>query len=96
MAEIGSGIVEAREAFSVDLPTGTCVVHPHDRFYSDDPIVRGREHLFGVITVRRSVPDPVTATETATAAPGERRATPPAGRRGASGGPAAGKDTTRA
>jgi hypothetical protein len=95
MAETGSGIVEAREAFSVDLPTGTCVVHAHDRFYSDDPVVRGREHLFGLVTVRRSVPDPVTATETATAAPGERRAAP-LGRKGASGGAAAGKDVTRA
>lgn len=90
-------IVEALEAFSVDLPTGPCNVSAGERFYADDPIVRGREHLFGAVTVRRSAPAPVTATtETATAGPGERRTGPVGGRSAKSGGAAAGKDITRA
>lgn len=96
MADTDTGIVEALEAFSVDLPTGPCSVGYRDRFYASDPIVRGREHLFGPVSVRRSVPVPVSAstTETATAGPGERRSV--SGRKGASGGVAAGKDITRA
>lgn len=94
MADTDTGIVEALEAFSVDLPTGPCSVAHRDRFYADDPIVRGREHLFGPVSVRRSVPVSASTTETATAGPGERRSV--SGRRGAGGGVAAGKDTTRA
>lgn len=98
MADIDTGIVEALEAFSVDLPTGPCPVSYRDRFYADDPIVRGREHLFGPITVRRSVPVPMTAstTETATAGPGERRSSPLAGRPARTAGRSGGKDTDRA
>ena len=91
-------IVEAREPFSVNLPDGTPVtVGRGDRFYADDPVVAGREHLFGELTVRTSRPagpGTAAAAETASAAPGERRTVtrPPAGKRAESPppGPAAG------
>lgn len=71
-------MVEALDAFSVTLSDGTPFVVRHgDRFWSDDPIVKGRNTLFGEVTVRstRPVAPPSTAAvETATAAPGARRA----------------------
>jgi hypothetical protein len=77
-------IVEAREAFAVTLPNGTpLTVGQGDRFYADDPIVKGREKLFGELKVRSSVPPRPTTqdSETASAGPGSRRAVsrPPAG-----------------
>lgn len=72
-------IVEAREPFSVTLPNGTpFMVARGDRFYSDDPLVKGRENLFGELKVRSTQQQDNRSTETATAAPGERRTvTPP-------------------
>lgn len=65
-------IVEAKEPFSVTLRDSTPFnVSRGDRFYSDDPVVKGREHMFGDLQVRSSQPNP--ANETASAAPGERR-----------------------
>lgn len=68
-------IVEALEPFSADIdgvPVGVC---KGDKFYDDDPVVRDRRHLFGEVTVRstRTRPPSMSAVETATAAPGERR-----------------------
>jgi hypothetical protein len=56
------------------------VVHAGDLIEETDPIVRGREHLFGEIAdhVTRSRP-PV---EQATAEPGERRSVRPSAGRG--------------
>lgn len=69
-------IMEAAESFSVYLKDGTpFVVVTGERFWSDDPIVEGREHLFGELSVRSSRPArPASrAVETASAAPGSRR-----------------------
>lgn len=70
-------ILEASEPFSVTLQDGTPYsVATGDRFYSDDPVVRGREKLFGELQVRSSRPTrPVSspAVETASADPGEKR-----------------------
>ncbi len=48
-------ILQAQEAFTVPGPTD---VAKGDLFNSDDPIVKGREHLFAPIaaTVRATVP----------------------------------------
>lgn len=72
-------IVRAREPFSVPLPSGVPLsVSTGDLFYANDPIMAGREHLFGAVAVRESGtygrPTPVVDTETADAAPGTRRA----------------------
>lgn len=68
-------IVEAAEPFSVTLKDGTPFsVARGDLFYSDDPVVKGRELLFGEVNVRSSRPYRATsAAETATAGPGEKR-----------------------
>lgn len=68
-------IVEALESFSVDIDGVPFTVNRFDKFPSDDPVTRGRAHLFGEVTVRRSRQParPAAAVETATAAPGERR-----------------------
>lgn len=70
-------VVEAAQPFSATLPDGTpLAVAQGDRFYSDDPAVLGREHLFGELQVRSSQPSrrsAVADTETASAAPGTRR-----------------------
>lgn len=74
-------IVQARESFAIYLADGRPFsVNAGDRFYSDDPAVKGREQLFGELTVRTSVPPQskgapasARAEETATAAPGSRR-----------------------
>jgi hypothetical protein len=78
-------LVQAREAFEAALPDGRHVgVHPGDLFEQSDPILKGREHLFGAVRVRSSGPRHAAAqsrhepaaghTETASAAPGSRRA----------------------
>jgi hypothetical protein len=73
-------IVEAKEPFSVTLPDGRpFVVARGDRFYADDPVVRGREHLFGEITVRRS--SPIGAPESGRPEPSETADAPPGTRR---------------
>jgi hypothetical protein len=76
-------IMEATTSFAVYLEDGTPFsVVTGDRFYSDDPVLVGREQLFGEITVRTSRPRPnpqpgpppaAGDPETATAAPGARR-----------------------
>jgi hypothetical protein len=67
-------IVQATEHFSVQLGRIPAVVSPGDLYYADDPVVKGREHLFQTVEVRRSVTAKTSrATETATAAPGEKR-----------------------
>lgn len=68
-------IVEALEAFSTDVDGVPVGVSRGDKFYDDDPVVRDRRHLFGEVTVRstRARPASMSAVETATAAPGERR-----------------------
>jgi hypothetical protein len=72
-------IVRAREPFDVTLANGVPVgVRTGDLFSADDPIVKGREHLFGEVTVRSSLDYGRSRvdvdTETADAAPGTRRA----------------------
>jgi hypothetical protein len=74
-------IVQARESFAVYLTDGRPFsVVTGDTFYSDDPVVKGREQLFGELTVRTSQgpshkppPAPARAAETADAAPVQRR-----------------------
>lgn len=67
-------ILEARESFSLDLASGAPLgVSKGDRYYSDDPIVQGRESLFTELSVKSSGPPSSHSTETATAGPGERR-----------------------
>lgn len=72
-------ILRANQPFSVSLPNGVPVnVNTGDLWAADDPIVSGREALFGPVEVRQSS-DYGRArmdvdTETADAAPGSRRA----------------------
>jgi hypothetical protein len=83
MAEIK--IVQALESFSVDLDGAPFSVQAGDSFLASDPVVKGREGLFGEVSLRSSgAPRRATAvaTETATAAPGERRTPSRAVRKG--------------
>lgn len=80
MAEVGRAILQAAESFSIHLPDGTpFVVVAGDRFYADDQVVKGREHLFGELAVRSSAPQrsrgtrTAAAVETADATPGKAR-----------------------
>jgi len=69
-------IVEALESFSADVDGVPVSVSHRDRFYDDDPVVIGRRHLFGEVTVRSTrarKPASAVAVEVATAGPGERR-----------------------
>jgi hypothetical protein len=73
-------IVQARESFAIYLTDGRpFAVVAGDRFYSDDPVVKGRAHLFGEVSVRTSVSPQVKGTaaagaaETADAPPAQRR-----------------------
>lgn len=73
-------IVEARESFSVHLDGRPVIVVAGQMWWSDDKIVKGREHLFGELTVHSSGPvahrgtkPPAGDPETADAAPGARR-----------------------
>lgn len=73
-------IVQARESFAVYLTDGRPFsVVAGDKFYSDDPVVKGREQMFGELTVRASSPPQskgpaaARAVETADAAPAQRR-----------------------
>lgn len=74
-------IVQARESFAIYLTDGRPFsVVAGDRFYSDDPVVKGREQLFGELTVRtsgsvqhRPAAPAARATETADAPPAARR-----------------------
>lgn len=83
-------IVEARESFAVYLAGQPVTVVAGDRFYANDPVVQGREALFGPLHVRTSAPPrspgsrTAEAVETADAAPGIRRATRRAGKGGSS------------
>lgn len=68
-------IVQARSAFATTVAGHTVMVSAGDVYYSDDPLVKGREGLFGELEVKSSRPAPSTATasETTSAAPGSRR-----------------------
>jgi|SRR5262245_9422462 len=70
-------IVSAREPFSADVQGVPVSVGVGDLYYADDPVVKGRESLFGAVTVRRTlVPQregSPAGDETADAAPGTRR-----------------------
>jgi hypothetical protein len=72
-------IVEAREAFAVYIDGVPVSVAAGDRFYTDDPVVKGREQLFGELSVRTSKPPQskgagaARAEETTSAGPGSRR-----------------------
>lgn len=68
-------VVEARQAFSVDVKGVPFAVAAGDRFWATDPIVKGREAMFRELTVRSSQPTPPTApaVETASAEPGSTR-----------------------
>lgn len=70
-------VLEASESFAVLRTSGIpLMVTAGDRYWSDDPIVSSNPQLFRDLQVKSSVPvTPSTAqqTETATAAPGERR-----------------------
>jgi hypothetical protein len=48
-------VVQAREPFSVTLPSGIPLnVAKGDLYWSDDPLVVRREHLFTELTVKSS------------------------------------------
>jgi hypothetical protein len=48
-------VVQAREPFSVTLPSGIpLTVAKGDLYWSDDPLVVHREHLFTELTVKSS------------------------------------------
>lgn len=75
MAEIMSALA----AFSTDVQGVPVFVSSGDLFYADDPVVTGRESLFGAVSVRRTVlrpppnAQPAGHEETADASPGSRR-----------------------
>ncbi|MGW6121500.1 hypothetical protein ACWFRF_20830 [Nocardia sp. NPDC055165] len=65
-------ILRAREAFSYTDKSGVPrVVRPGDLVDSDDPDVKGREHLFETVEVAAN--RAAGAVEQTTAAPGEKR-----------------------
>lgn len=69
-------IVEARQAFAVDVRGVPFSVAAGDRFWASDPILKGREAMFRELTVRSSQPTPppaAAAVETASADPGAAR-----------------------
>ncbi|MGE4164077.1 MAG: hypothetical protein AB7G23_20310 [Vicinamibacterales bacterium] len=76
-------IVEARESFSVHVDGRPVIVVAGQLWWSDDRAVKGREHLFGELSVHSSGPvehrgtpkaaKPAGDPETAAAAPGTRR-----------------------
>jgi hypothetical protein len=48
-------VMQAREPFSVTLPSGIPLnVAKGDLYWSDDPLVVSREHLFTELTVKSS------------------------------------------
>ncbi|CNG99014.1 Uncharacterised protein [Mycobacterium tuberculosis] len=62
-------VYRATEAFAFTSGTGIPrIIRPGDLITDDDPDYKGREHLF-----EPAVAAAVRATETASAAPGERR-----------------------
>lgn len=70
-------IVAALEPFDFITPDGTPRAVPTGQLWrADDPVVVARPRLFGPITVHSSLPStgPARASETADAAPGNRRA----------------------
>lgn len=78
-------LVRANEAFETRLPDGRVIwVSGGEIFDAADPVVQGREHLFGELVVRSSMVrhTPAAATETGTAAPGSKRALSRASRSG--------------
>jgi len=75
-------VVQAKDSFAVVINGHPKVVSFGDRFYSDDPVVKGREHLFEDQSVQKSwengrlaqISSPLgSAVETTTAEPGVRR-----------------------
>lgn len=72
-------IVRALEPFSVNLPSNVPVaVNTGDLWWSDDPLVKGRAHLFGEVQVRSSLQYGRSRTDVDT----ETADSPPGGRRG--------------
>lgn len=76
-------VVQARQAFSVQHNGAPVFVAEGELWDGDDPIVKGREHLFGELSVRSTAGIGRRAaghgkTETADAAPGEARNVRPA------------------
>lgn len=66
-------VLRCRESYAFDTPQGVSrVIRVGDLLDSDDPDVRGREHLFEAVEVA-SARLRGTTSETATAAPGEAR-----------------------
>jgi hypothetical protein len=63
-------LFEAREAFS---PNPQRVINAGEVVSSDDPDYQGREHLFKPVTAAAPRNTGSTGSETASAAPGERR-----------------------
>jgi hypothetical protein len=84
MAEVK--VVEAIQGFVVYLTPGNpFFVRKGDRFLSSDPVVKGYAESFGELSVRSSgAPQSTTAaaSETASAAPGERRTPSRAAKKG--------------
>lgn len=79
---MADSIVQAKESFSADVEGAPVMIRAGDLYYFTDPIVRGREHLFGDVTVlstdglvrrHKSTVTGTAATETASAEPGTRR-----------------------
>lgn len=70
-------IMSARESFTVDIDGAPIPVGAGDLFYADDAVVKGREHLFGDVRVRRTArrAGRSPGEETADRSPGTRRAT---------------------
>lgn len=71
-------LVQALESFDTPSGSGLGMVRAGDLFAASDPIVKGRENLFGEVQVRSSSRGPQiiaspAGTETADAPPARRR-----------------------
>lgn len=71
-------LMQCKKPFSAVIGGRRVVVAVGDLYYSDDPVLTGRERLFGELAIKSSTPAPSArsnaAVETATADPGARRA----------------------
>ena len=66
-------LVQCRKPFVTVLDGRRVRAAVGDVYDANDPIVKGREALFGEIDVKSSRPAATRTQETATAGPGERR-----------------------
>lgn len=68
-------IVQCRSSFVTTVNGRSVMVTGGDLYYSDDPIVKGRDGLFSDLNVKssRSAAKSAAAVETASAGPGSRR-----------------------